>query len=68
MTQANGGTPASEPTSPTPDSDRFPEPRRRGTRCACGATRGLKPIGRWGVICPPCDRKRGPQVTQRVWP
>ncbi len=43
------------------------EPRRRGTRCACGATRELRPFGPYGMICPPCDRKRGTH-TQGVRP
>ncbi|GAA2680079.1 hypothetical protein GCM10010400_49320 [Streptomyces aculeolatus] len=64
MNQANGG-------APTPDSDRLPEPRpaprKRGTRCACGATRNLRPLGQWGVICPPCRRDRGTH-TQGVRP
>ncbi|GAA2108341.1 hypothetical protein [Streptomyces synnematoformans] len=46
-----------------PDSDRLPEPlpqrRRRGTRCACGATTNLRPHGRYGMICGSCARKRG---------
>lgn len=51
------------PSKLTPDSDRLPEslpvPRRRGTRCACGAKEHLKEYGEYGMICPPCIRRRG---------